>query len=282
MIWRDGQALCTKKRVSPLGSVANSFPGSAAINVSNQLALRRSWKSIFPEAAPREKVRLLTNSRCEADHSRKLESRRRRGRAETPTLQVRGIRRAFGCAATHRYRYTSSQSCRSGGRRVGVADDREVARRKQSQGKAGRGALLACGPLKPSLNVSTSHGRSAGKYDAELSQVRRNSPAIPTTPVPTSLDVMRRRPRTSSRPRRRLPRPTANRCCDFRTITKVSLSGRRRFRRLTGALFFNGKAFSPSGRSAAMAAFRFWKGAIDVAQSRGAYAEALPGIGKPP
>jgi len=50
-------------------------------------------------------------------------------------------------------------------------------------------------------------------------------------------------------------------------------------RQHSGGTLFNGKAFQPSGREV-RCGFPIWKVAAESPQSRGAYAEALAGIGK--
>src|SRR5207244_7985156 len=64
--------------------------------------------------------------------------------------------------------------------------------------------------------------------------------------------------------------------CDY--YPKVSLSGALGFDSTSGGTLFNGKAFQPIGTGALRwRLFDFGKVAAEVAQSRGAYAEALAG-----
>src|SRR5207247_8948641 len=106
------------------------------------------------------------------------------------------------------------------------------------------------------------------------------SDAMPGIPAITGadqpLDVLRRRPDIIAAERRLAASNERIGVAISDYYPKVSLSGALGFDSTSGGTLFNGKAFQPIGTGALRwRLFDFGKVAGEVAQSRGAYAEAL-------
>src|SRR5258705_3223636 len=164
-------------------------------------------------------------------------------------------------------------------RRVGVADDREVAETQAlvKQAKSTVPSLRVA--LEAQLNrLDVLMGAQPGTYAEELSKPG----AIPGIPAITGadqpLDVLRRRPDIIAAERRLAASNERIGVAISDYYPKVSLSGALGFDSTSGGTLFNGKAFQPIGTGALRwRLFDFGKVAAEVAQSRGAYAEALAG-----
>jgi NodT family efflux transporter outer membrane factor (OMF) lipoprotein len=162
-------------------------------------------------------------------------------------------------------------------RRVGVADDRETAQAE---------ALLKLAKSTvPSLRVSLEAqlnrldvlmGAQPRTYAEELSKpgIIPGIPAIGGADQP--LEVLRRRPDIIAAERRLAASNERIGVAISDYYPKISLSGALGFDSINGGTLFNGKAFQPIGAGALRwRLFDFGKVAAEVAQSRGAYAEAL-------
>src|SRR6266852_183602 len=164
-------------------------------------------------------------------------------------------------------------------RRVGVADDREVAQAEAllKQAKSTVPSLRVA--LEAQLNrLDVLMGAQPGTYAEELSKPG----AIPGIPAiggaDQPLDVLRRRPDIIAAERRLAASNERIGVAISDYYPKVSLSGALGFDSTNGGTLFNGKAFQPIGTGALRwRLFDFGKVAAEVAQSRGAYAEALAG-----
>src|SRR5215469_13261973 len=164
-------------------------------------------------------------------------------------------------------------------RRVGVADDREIAQAEAllKQAKSTVPSLRVA--LEAQLNrLDVLMGAQPGTYAEELSKPG----AIPGIPAITGadqpLDVLRRRPDIIAAERRLAASNERIGVAISDYYPKVSLSGALGFDSTSGGTLFNGKAFQPIGTGALRwRLFDFGKVAAEVAQSRGAYAEALAG-----
>jgi NodT family efflux transporter outer membrane factor (OMF) lipoprotein len=164
-------------------------------------------------------------------------------------------------------------------RRVGVADDREVAQAEAllKQAKSTVPSLRVA--LEAQLNrLDVLMGAQPGTYAEELSKPGA-IPGIPTiTGADQPLDVLRRRPDIIAAERRLAASNERIGVAISDYYPKISLSGALGFDSTNGGTLFNGKAFQPIGTEALRwRLFDFGKVAAEVAQSRGAYAEALAG-----
>src|SRR5499425_797086 len=162
-------------------------------------------------------------------------------------------------------------------RRVGVADDREIAQAEAllKQAKSTVPSLRVA--LEAQLNrLDVLMGAQPGTYAEELSKPG----AIPGIPAiggaDQPLDVLRRRPDIIAAERRLAASNERIGIAISDYYPKISLSGALGFDSINGGTLFNGKAFRPIGTGALRwRLFDFGKVAAEVAQSRGAYAEAL-------
>ena len=158
-----------------------------------------------------------------------------------------------------------------------MADDREVAQAEAllKQAKSTVPSLRVA--LEAQLNrLDVLMGAQPGTYAEELSKPG----AIPGIPAITGadqpLDVLRRRPDIIAAERRLAASNERIGVAISDYYPKVSLSGALGFDSTSGGTLFNGKAFQPIGTGALRwRLFDFGKVAAEVAQSRGAYAEAL-------
>jgi len=236
---------------SPLGSVANSFSRlQAATNVSTQLELRRVGKSIFPEGCAAAKLRLLMNSRLRRP-TRFGTRITVAAEAADAYLQVREFQARLSVAQqlidtdTHLLELVEVR------RRVGVADDREVAQAEAllKQAKSTVPSLRVA--LEAQLNrLDVLMGAQPGTYAEELSKPG----AIPGIPAITGadqpLDVLRRRPDIIAAERRLAASNERIGVAISDYYPKVSLSGVLGFDSTSGGTLFNGKAFQPIGTGA--------------------------------
>ena len=168
-------------------------------------------------------------------------------------------------------------------RRVGVADDREVAQAEAllKQAKSTVPSLRVA--LEAQLNrLDVLMGAQPGTYAEELSKPG----AIPGIPAITGadqpLDVLRRRPDIIAAERRLAASNERIGVAISDYYPKVSLSGALGFDSTSGPLF-NGKAFQPIGTERCGGAFSILERSQLRSPSRVApMPKRLPGIGKPP
>ncbi len=162
-------------------------------------------------------------------------------------------------------------------RRVGVADDREVAQAEAllKQAKSTVPSLRVA--LEAQLNrLDVLMGAQPGTYAEELSKPGTipGIPAIGGADQP--LDALRRRPDIIAAERRLAASNERIGLAISDYYPKISLSGALGFDSVNGGTLFNGKAFQAIGTGALRwRLFDFGKVDAEVAQSRGAYAEAL-------
>jgi NodT family efflux transporter outer membrane factor (OMF) lipoprotein len=161
-------------------------------------------------------------------------------------------------------------------RRVGVADDREVAQAEALLKQARSTVPSLRVALEAQLNrLDVLMGAQPGTYAEELSKPGTipGIPAIGGADQP--LDVLRRRPDIVAAERRLAASNERIGVAISDYYPKISLSGALGFDSVNGGTLFNGKAFQTIGTGARWRLFDFGKVAAEVAQSRGAYAEAL-------
>src|SRR5690349_20992507 len=162
-------------------------------------------------------------------------------------------------------------------RRVGVADDREIAQAEAllKQAKSTVPSLRVA--LEAQLNrLDVLMGTQPGTYAEELSKPGTipGIPAIGGADQP--LDVLRRRPDIIAAERRLAASNERIGVAISDYYPKISLSGALGFDSINAGTLFNGKAFQSIGAGGLRwRLFDFGKVAAEIAQSRGAYAEAL-------
>ena len=162
-------------------------------------------------------------------------------------------------------------------RRAGAADDREVAQAEALLKQARSTVPTLRVALEAQLNrLDVLMGAQAGTYAEELSKPG----AIPGIPAiggaDQPLDVLRRRPDIIAAEGRLAASNERIGVAISDYYPKISLSGALGFDSVNGGTLFNGKAFQAVGTGALRwRLFDFGKVDAEVAQSRGAYAEAL-------
>jgi outer membrane protein TolC len=119
-------------------------------------------------------------------------------------------------------------------------------------------------------------GAQPGTYAEELAKPGK-IPGIPAIgDVDQPLDVLRRRPDIIAAERRLAASNERIGVAISDYYPKISLSGALGFDSINGGTLFNGRAFQPVGTGALRwRLFDFGKVKAEIAQSRGAYAEAL-------
>ena len=264
--------------VSPLGSVANSFPGYSRDQREYTVGAAASWEIDLSGGLRRGKA--AAADELQAAQADQVGTRITvAAEAADAYLQVREYQARLAVAQqlidtdTHLLELVEVR------RRVGVADDREVAQAEAllKQAKSTVPSLRVA--LEAQLNrLDVLMGAQPGTYAEELSK----SDAIPGIPAITGadqpLDVLRRRPDIIAAERRLAASNERIGVAISDYYPKVSLSGALGFDSTSGGTLFNGKAFQPIGTGALRwRLFDFGKVAAEVAQSRGAYAEALAG-----
>lgn len=162
-------------------------------------------------------------------------------------------------------------------RRVGVADDRETAQAEAVLKLAKSTVPSLRVALEAQLNrLDVLMGAQPGTYAEELSRPG-TIPGIPALAgADQPLDVLRRRPDIIAAERQLAASNERIGVAISDYYPKISLSGALGFDSINGGTLFNGQAFQPIGAGALRwRLFDFGKVAAEVAQSRGAYAEAL-------
>ncbi|HVH59586.1 MAG TPA: efflux RND transporter permease subunit, partial [Candidatus Sulfotelmatobacter sp.] len=162
-------------------------------------------------------------------------------------------------------------------RRAGAADGREVAQAEAllKQAKTTVPALRV--GLEAQLNrLDVLMGAQPGTYAQELLKPGK-IPGIPAIgDVDQPLDVLRRRPDIIAAERRLAASNERIGVAISGYYPKISLAGALGFDSVNGGTLFNGKAFQAVGTgSLRWRLFDFGRVKAEIAQSRGAYAEAL-------
>jgi hydrophobe/amphiphile efflux-1 (HAE1) family protein/NodT family efflux transporter outer membrane factor (OMF) lipoprotein len=263
---------------SPLGSVANSFPGYSRDQREYTVGAVASWEIDLSGGLRRGKA--AAADEFQAAQADQVGTRITvAAEAADAYLQVREFQARLAVAQqlidtdTHLLELVEVR------RRVGVADDREVAQAEALLKQARSTVPTLRVALEVQLNrLDVLMGAQPGTYAEELSKPG----AIPGIPAITGadqpLDFLRRRPDIIAAERRLASSNERIGVAISDYYPKVSLSGALGFDSTNGGTLFNGKAFQPIGTGALRwRLFDFGKVAAEVALSRGAYAEALAG-----
>jgi len=262
--------------VSPLSFVANTFPGYSRDQREYTVGAAASWEIDLSGG-------LRRGTAAAADELQAAQAERVGTRitvaAETADayLQVREFQARLAVAQqlidtdTHLLELVQVR------RRVGVADDREVAQAEALLQEAKSTVPPLHVALEAQLNrLDVLMGAQPGTYAEDLSKpgTIAGIPAIGGADQP--LDVLRRRPDIIAAERRLAASNERIGVAISDYYPKISLSGALGFDSINGGTLFNGKAFQPIGTGALRwRLFDFGKVEAEVTQSRGAYAEAL-------
>ena len=264
--------------VSPLGSVANSFPGYSRDQREYTVGAAASWEIDLSGGLRRGSA--AAAAELQAAQAEQVGTRITvAAEAADAYLQVREFQARLAVAQqlidtdTHLLELVQVR------RRVGVADDREVAQAEALLKEAESTVPSLRVSLEAQLNrLDVLMGAQPGTYAEDLSKPGTipGIPAIGGADQP--LDVLRRRPDIIAAERRLAASNEGIGVAISDYYPKISLSGALGFDSVNGGTLFNGKAFQPIGTGALRwRLFDFGKVAAEVAQSRGAYAEALAG-----
>ena len=262
--------------VSPIGFVANGFPGYSRDQREYTVGAAASWEIDLSGGLRRGAA--AAADELQAAQAEQLGTRITvAAEAADAYLQVREFQARL--AVTQQLIDTDTQllSLVAVRRRVGVADDREVAQAEAllEQAKSTVPSLRVA--LEAQLNrLDVLMGAQPGTYAEDLAKPGTipGIPAIGGADQP--LDVLRRRPDIIAAERRLAASNERIGVAISDYYPKISLSGALGFDSINGGTLFNGKAFQPIGTGALRwRLFDFGKVEAEVAQSRGAYAEAL-------
>src|SRR5260221_256676 len=264
--------------VNPFGSAANGFPGYRRDQREYTVGAAASWEIDLSGGLRRGKA--AAADEFQAAQADQVGTRITvAAEAADAYLQVREFQARLAVAQqlidtdTHLLELVEVR------RRVGVADDREVAQAEAllKQAKSTVPSLRVA--LEAQLNrLDVLMGAQPGTYAGELSKSRAIPGITAITRADQPLDVLRRRPDIIAAERRLAASNERIGVALSDYYPKVSLSGALGFDSTNGGTLFNGKAFQPIGTGALRwRLFDFGKVAAEVAQSRGAYAEALAG-----
>ena len=262
--------------VSPLGSVANSFPGYSRDQREYTVGAAASWEIDLSGGLRRGTA--AAAAELQAAQAEQVGTRITvAAGAADAYLQVREFQARLAVAQqlidtdTHLLELVQVR------RRVGVADDREVAQAEALLKEAKSTVPSLRVSLEAQLNrLDVLMGAQPGTYAEDLSKPGTipGIPAIGGADQP--LDVLRRRPDIIAAERRLAASNEGIGVAISDYYPKISLSGALGFDSVNGGTLFNGKAFQPIGTGALRwRLFDFGKVEAEVAQSRGAYAEAL-------
>jgi len=262
--------------VSPLGSVANSFPGYSRDQREYTVGAAASWEIDLSGGLRRGSA--AAAAELQAAQAEQVGTRITiAAEAADAYLQVREFQARLAVAEqlidtdTHLLELVQVR------RRVGVADDREVAQAEALLKEAESTVPSLRVSLEAQLNrLDVLMGAQPGTYAEDLSKPGTipGIPAIGGADQP--LDVLRRRPDIIAAERRLAASNEGIGVAISDYYPKISLSGALGFDSVNGGTLFNGKAFQPIGTGALRwRLFDFGKVEAEVAQSRGAYAEAL-------
>jgi NodT family efflux transporter outer membrane factor (OMF) lipoprotein len=262
--------------VSPFGSAANGSPGYRRDQRDYAVGPAASWEIDLSGGLRRGKAAAAAEFQAaQADHIGTRVTIA--AEAADAYLQVREFQARLAVAQelidtdAHLLELVEVR------RRVGVADDREIAQAEAllKQAKSTVPSLRVA--LEAQLNrLDVLMGAQPGTYGEEFSKPGTipGIPAIGGADQP--LDVLRRRPDIIAAERRLAASNERIGVAISDYYPKISLSGALGFDSINGGTLFNGKAFQPIGAGALRwRLFDFGKVAAEVAQSRGAYAEAL-------
>jgi NodT family efflux transporter outer membrane factor (OMF) lipoprotein len=262
----------------PLGSVANSFPGYSRDQREYTVGAAASWEIDLSGGLRRGKA--AAADEFQAAQADQVGTRITvAAEAADAYLQVREYQARLAVAQQLIDTDTQLLKLVEVRRRVGVADDREVAQAEALLRQAKSTVPTLRVALEAQLNrLDVLMGAQPGTYAEELSKPG----AIPGIPAITGadqpLDVLRRRPDIIAAERRLAASNERIGVAISDYYPKVSLSGALGFDSTNGGTLFNGKAFQPIGTGALRwRLFDFGRVAAEVAQSRGAYGEALAG-----
>ncbi|HKS82515.1 MAG TPA: multidrug efflux RND transporter permease subunit [Candidatus Acidoferrales bacterium] len=262
--------------VSPFGSAANGSPGyrrdqrdytvgpAASWEIDLSGGLRRGAAAAADELQAAQAEQVGTRITVAAE-------------AADAYLQVREFQARLSVAQQLIDTDTHLLNLVDARRRAGVADDREIAQAEALLKQANATVPSLRVALEAQLNrLDVLMGAQPGTYAAELSKPGKipGIPAIGGADQP--LDVLRRRPDIIAAERRLAASNERIGVAISDYYPKISLSGALGFESINGGTLLNGKAFQPVGAGALRwRLFDFGKVADEVAQSRGAYAEAL-------
>ncbi len=262
--------------LSPLGKVASTLPGysrdqrlydvgaAASWEIDLFGGLRRGAKAAKEEAQAAEADQLGTRISVAAD-------------AADAYLQIRGDQARLA-VAQHQIDVNRQLLGLVRQRRAsGVATDREVAQAEALLQQA----QTTVPPLRIALEAQLNRldvlmGAQPGTYAQELAGAG-DIPAIPAIGDGTQpLDVLRRRPDIIAAERRLAASDERIGVAISDYYPKISLSGALGFDSLGASHLFSARAFAPiAGGAIRWRLFDFGKVDADVAQARGANAEAL-------
>jgi NodT family efflux transporter outer membrane factor (OMF) lipoprotein len=261
---------------NPLGSVANGLPGYSRDQREYTVGAAASWEIDLSGGLRRGKA--AAADELQAAQADQVGTRITVvAEAADAYLQVREFQARLAVAQqlidtdTHLLELVGVR------RRVGVADDREVAQAEALLKQARSTVPSLRVDLEAQLNrLDVLMGAQPGTYAEELSKPG----AIPGIPAiggaDQPLDVLRRRPDIIAAERRLAASNERIGVAISDYYPKISLSGALGFDSVNGGTLLNGKAFQTIGAGALRwRLFDFGKVAAEVAQSRGAYAEAL-------
>ncbi len=262
--------------LSPLGTLAKTFPGysrdqreynvggAASWEIDLAGGLRRGAAAAREEAEAAQAEQVGTRITVAAD-------------AADAYLQTRGFQARLAVAQDQIDTDTRLLQLVQVRRRLGAAEDREVAQAEALLKQASSTVPPLRTALEAQLNrLDVLMGAQPGTYAQELARPGA-IPAIP--PIDDNdqpLDVLRRRPDIIAAERRLAA--TNNRIgaaiSDY--YPKISLSGALGFDSVTANHLFTARGFQPVGAGALRwRLFDFGKVDAEVAQARGANAEAL-------
>jgi len=264
--------------VSPLGSVANSFPGYSRDQREYTVGAAASWEIDLSGGLRRGAA--AAADELQAAQAEQVGTRITvAAEAADAYLQVREFQARLAVAQQLIDTDTQLLELVAVRRRVGVADDREVAQAEALLQDAKSTVPSLRVALEAQLNrLNVLMGAQPGTYAEELSKPGTipGIPAIGGADQP--LDVLRRRPDIIAAERRLAASNERIGVAISDYYPKISLSGALGFDSINGGTLFNGKAFQPIGTGALRwRLFDFGRVEAEVAQSRGAYAEALAG-----
>lgn len=264
--------------VSPLGSVANSFPGYSRDQREYTVGAAASWE-IDLSGGLRRGTAAATDE-LQAAQAEQFGTRITvAAESADAYLQVREFQARLAVAQQLIDTDTRLLELVEVRRRVGVADDREVAQAEALLQEAKSTVPSLHVALEAQLNrLDVLMGAQPGTYAEALSKPG-TIPGIPAIGgADQTLDVLRRRPDIIAAERRLAASNERIGVAISDYYPKISLSGALGFDSINGGTLFNGKAFQPIGTGALRwRLFDFGKVEAEVAQSRGAYAEALAG-----
>src|SRR6266699_295767 len=269
--------------VSPLGSVANSFPGYSRDQREYTVGAAASWEIDLSGGLRRGKA--AAADELQAAQAEQVGTRITvAAEAADAYLPVREYQARLVVAHQPVATDTHLLELVEVRRRVGVADDREVAQAEAllKQAKSTVPSLRVA--LEAQLNrLDVLMGAQPGTYAEELSKPG----AIPGIPAITGADeplnVLRRRPDIIAAERRLAASNERIGVAISDYYPKVSLSGALGFDSTNGGTLFNGKAFQPSGRERCDGGCSILARSRPKSPSRAAYMpKCLPSIGRQP